>query len=275
VDAPHRNYDPVFKEALSLFKDKALDFLGLTDIAPITEPLRTESVEIEIKNAFSDLTFGTQDGLGLHLESEVDLSKDDMLRFGGYNLWLSRTYKREFITVIFLKNPSITTEVRTRQVHFMPTIVQCSNIDADEMLYGLQNDIANGKSINELKLVYLPLFRSIKFNPTELFEESTKLIKELQVDDDRKKKIYALSIVLAGKVVDAAALEAAKEEVLKMGNVIIEVVENWGKERQMEETARKMLTDNFKLSDIIKYTDIDIDRLDEIRKSMNMESLFA
>ena len=275
MDAPHRNYDPVFKEALSLFKDKALDFLGLTDIAPITEPLRTESVEIEIKNAFSDLTFGTQDGLGLHLESEVDLSKDDMLRFGGYNLWLSRTYKREFITVIFLKNPSITTEVRTRQVHFMPTIVQCSNIDADEMLYGLQNDIANGKSINELKLVYLPLFRSIKFNPTELFEESTKLIKELQVDDDRKKKIYALSIVLAGKVVDAAALEAAKEEVLKMGNVIIEVVENWGKERQMEETARKMLTDNFKLSDIIKYTDIDIDRLDEIRKSMNMESLFA
>ena len=40
----HKNYDYVFKEALSLYKDKALDFLGLTNIAPITEPLRTETV---------------------------------------------------------------------------------------------------------------------------------------------------------------------------------------------------------------------------------------
>ena len=58
----HQNYDPVFKEAMSLYKDKALDFLGLTDIAPITEPLQTESVEIEIKVAFRDWTFSTQDG---------------------------------------------------------------------------------------------------------------------------------------------------------------------------------------------------------------------
>ena len=55
-------------------------------------------------------------------------------------------------------------------------------------------------------MVYLPLFRSIKFSPTELFKESASIIKSLQIDDNHKRKIYALSIVLAGKIVDKATL---------------------------------------------------------------------
>jgi len=62
VNIPHRNYDYVFKEALVLFKDKTLDFLGLTDIAPIGDSLSTESVGIEINWEFKDLVFATQDG---------------------------------------------------------------------------------------------------------------------------------------------------------------------------------------------------------------------
>jgi len=271
----HQNYDAVFKEALVLYKDKALDFLGLMGIAPITEPLRTESVEIEVKIAFRDLTFGLSDGRGANFENEVDLSNEDMIRFGGYNLWLSRAYNREFITVIFVKNPTKIRELRTEQMHFKPIIVQCSEIDADAMLSDLQRDIAAGKPVNELKLVYLPLFRSINFNPTELFQESTKLINELQVDDGSKMKIYALSIVLAGKVVDAAILEAARKVVSLMGNVIIEVFENYGKELKQEEIARKMLIDNFKPSDIIKYTGIDVDRLSELHDIVRKESILA
>ena len=140
----HQNYDSVFKEAMVLFKNKALDFLGLTDIPSITEPLRTESVEIEIKIAFRDLVFGTNDDRGINFENEVDLSDDDMARFGGYNLWLKRAYKREFITVIFVKNPTKIKELRTEQITFTPVIVQCSEIDADEMLNSLQKDIAEG-----------------------------------------------------------------------------------------------------------------------------------
>ena len=281
MNIPHQNYDLVFKEAMVLFKDKALDFLGLTGIAPITEPLRTESVEIEVKIEFRDLTFGTEDGRGVHFEEEVDLSNDDMLRFNGYNSWLSRAYKREFITVVFVKNPTTVTELRTEQVHFKPIIVQCSKVDADAMLDELQKDITDGKSINELKLVYLPLFKSVKFSPTELFKESTKLIKDLQVDDGYKRKMYALSIVLAGKVVDKSALEAAKEEVLKMGNVIIEVFEKHGEERgmiigavrQQEEIACKMLYKGFKLSEINELTGVDLNRLNEIRKTLRLEAV--
>ena len=180
MEIPHQNYDPVFKEAMTLYQDKALDFLGLTGIAPITEPLRTESVEIEIKIEFRDLTFGTQDGRGLHFENEVDLSADDLLRFGSYNIGLSRVYKREFLTVIFVKNPTQLKELRTAQLLFEPIIVQCSNFDADAILDRLEKDIAAGVPVNELELVYLPLFQSTKFSPTEIFKESTRLIGELQ-----------------------------------------------------------------------------------------------
>ena len=277
----HQNYDPVFKEAMVLFKDKALDFLGLTGIAPITEPLRTESVEIEIKVAFRDLTFGLDDGRGANFENEVDLSNDDMLRFSGYNSWLSRAYKREFITVIFVKNPTKITELRTEQMHFKPIIVQCSDIDADAMLNDLQKDISAGRPINELKLVYLPLFHSVNLNPNDLFKESAKLIKELQIDDEQKRKIYALSVVLASKVVDKSTIEAVLEEVKKMGNVILEIAESMGEkrgivigaERREEEIARNMLSKGFKLSDILETTGIDVDKLSEMRDSLRVKTV--
>ena len=41
----------------------------------------------------------------------------------------------------------------------------------------------------------------------------------------------------------------------------------------MEETARKMLADNFKLSNIIKYTGIDVDRISKLRDTVRQESL--
>ena len=269
----HKNYDYVFKEALSIYKDKVLDFLGLTNIAPITEPLRTETVEIEIKSEFRDLTFATTDGRGLHLEEEIDLSLDDLKRFGSYNLGLSRAYNREFMTVIFVKNPTTLTELSTEQLIFKPIVVQCSTIDADVMLAKLKQDVDDGKPINELELVYLPLFNSIKFSPTELFLESTGLIKNLQTDDDSKRKLYALSAVLASKVVDRATIEELFEEVKMMGNVILEVAEEFGAKRQQEETVKKMLLKDCKLSDIIEFTGIDVDRLSEIREDLRAKAI--
>ena len=271
----HKNYDYVFKEALSIYKNKALDFLGLTGIAPIIEPLRTETVEIEIKSEFRDLTFSTADGRGLHLEEEIDLSLDDLKRFVSYNAGLSRAYNREFMTVIFVKNPSLLTELNTDQLTFKPIVVQCSTIDADAMLAKLKKDIPDGKPINELELVYLPLFNSTKFSPTELFLESTELIKNLQANDDSKRKLYALSSVLVGKIVDESVIKKILKEVDMEGNVIFkaleEIGEERGAERRQEEIAVKMLLKGSKLSDIIEFTGVDLDRLEELRNSLHEE----
>jgi hypothetical protein len=228
MESIHNNYDAVFKDALTLFKDKTLDFLGLHGIAPITEPLPTEAVQVEVQAEFLDLLFGTQDNRGLHLEEEVDLSLDDMYRFGGYHIKYSRTYKREFITVIFVKNPTSITEIRSPQFTFTPIIVQCSQIDADEVLAGLRSAITEGQPFNELELIYLPLFKSVQFTPTELFRESAKLVKDVRGEVNYKQKLGALLIALVHKVVDKAALNQFIEEVRGMGNVILELFKELG-----------------------------------------------
>ena len=273
MNIPHTNKDFVFKDALVLFKDKTLDFLGLTDIAPLGESLRTETVDVEVTWEFQDLAFATQDGRGVHFEEEDDLSKDDVLRFAGYNISLSRVHKRVFDTVIFVKKPTTQMEIKTNQLHFAPIIVQCSKIDADTMLNRLKKDIAAGKPINELEVIYLPLFRSVKSSPSELFLESTKLIHAMKVDDSHKEKIYALLITLMGKEIEQSYLEAVAKEVAKMSNVIIEYFEELGAERREEEIARKMLAKGMDALDIIDITGLSTERIRRIRESIRDEAV--
>jgi len=284
VEIPHRNYDLGFKEAMTVFKDKALDFFGIDNIGIITESLATESVAVEIKAQFRDLVFATSEGMGLHLEEEIVLSEDDLWRFLDYNVSLYRIHKRVFDTVIFVKEPTALTGIDLNRLVFKPIIVQCADIDADAMLDELKRDIENGEPVNELKLVYLPLFRG-KLDSTDLFLESTRLIRNMKVDDQLKQKTLSLAILIAGKVVDPDALNQIYEEVKLMGtgNVILDFAEAYGEKRgiergiehNMESTARKMLSDNFDTLDIIKYTGIDAERLEELRDTMNGELIQA
>ena len=50
--------------------------------------------------------------------------------------------------------------------------------------------------------------------------------------------------------------------------VLEEIGEERGAERRQEEIAIKMLNEGVKLSDIIKFTGVDVDRLDELRESL-------
>ena len=279
MNIPHTNYDLGFKEAITLFKDKALDFFGINELASITEPLATETVQVEIKSLFRDLVFATQAGKGLHFEEEVHLSENDLWRFLDYNVSLYQIHKRVFDTVIFVKEPTKLTGINLERLVFKPIIVQCSEIDADVMLDELKKDIDEGKPVNELKLVYLPLFRSIKLNPTELFKESTKLIRSLNIENQPKQKALSLAILISGKVVDPEVLRQIYKEVKLMstGNVILDVAEEYGEkrgiERHKEETARKMLYDGLDVLDIIRYTGIDAERLSQLRESVRSEAV--
>jgi len=275
LNIPHTNADLVFKESMTIFKGKVLDFLGLTTLAPITEHLGTESVQIEVVWEFKDLAFGTQDGRGIHFEEEIDLSLDDLYRCVGYNSGLSRVHKREFVTVIFVKNPTKLTGIKTEQMDFMPIIIQCSQIDADAMLAKLKADIAAGTPINELEAIYLPLFHSKNLTPTGLFAESVDLIKSMQADDNHKRKTLALLITLAGKVVDREQLDALAKEVMTMGNVFIEYFEERGEKRNQEETAKRMLAKNMDILDIIEVTGLSTERIRELRESLTKERVFA
>ncbi len=102
-----------------------------------------------------------------------------MYRFAGYHVKRSRSYKMEFITVIFVKEPTEIRKIKTRQFTFKPIIVQCSRIDADAALNRLRKAVSEGTAFNELELIYLPLFKSVKYTPTELFRESARLVRDM------------------------------------------------------------------------------------------------
>ena len=268
----HMNYDTVFKEALTLFKDKTLDFLGLENLAPIDEPLKTENSEINIVSEFADLTFSLKDGKGAHFEEEVDLSEADMLRIAGYHIWLGREYKRTFVTVIFVKEPVKIKSYSDGQLSFTPIIVDCSNINADAVLEKLKREISENKQINELEIIYLPLFASKRYSPTELFKESSAIISGLPVDGNKKLKLFSLLVTLVGKVVNKKELDRFWEEVKIMGNAILEYAEERGIqlgeergiERKAEESAVKMVAKGYDIQEILEITGVSPERLQEI-----------
>ena len=207
IDDVHANYDSVFKDAVSIYKDKALDFFELPGDMKTGEPLRTEKKEIRVDTEFSDLTFRLSDGRGLHLEEEVDLSMDDLMRFGGYHMDLARHYKCEFVTVIFVKNEPKHTKLDMGMLKFEPHVVDCSGRDADKTLEALKEKLRNGEPINELEAIYLPLFKSSKYKPEYLLHESIMLIRQMkEIDEDQKLKMIALALVVSNKVVSKAEL---------------------------------------------------------------------
>ena len=144
------------------------------------------------------------------------------------------------------------------------------------MLAKLKADINSGQAINELEAIYLPLFSSKTLSPTELFLESAEIVKVMQASEERKHKVLSLLITLSGKIVDHDKILELIEEVRKMGNVIIEVFEEIGRESgrklEKEAMAKKMLDDNCDILDIIKYTELSPERLREIRDSVKAEA---
>lgn len=285
MDIPSHSLDNVFKESLSLFKDKTLDFLGLTGIAPITEHLGAESVQIDVTWELNDLVFATQDGRGLLLEEESNLSKDDLFRFIGYNVSMRRAHKREFLTVVFVKNPTNITTIESEQLNFAPIIVQCSKIDADEILAELRQAVDNGQPINELSAIYLPLFHSTQLSPTELFVKSASVIRAMDASDSHKQKVLALLITLAGNIVDKVALDALAEEVILMGNKFIEYFEERGEKRgekrgveQGELRGREIIAKNLirmghETGTIAEATGFSPELIDSLRSSMQVEAV--
>lgn len=98
VDMAYQNYDLVIKEALTLFEDKDLDFLGIKT-AKIVRAEPTELYKIETQHNFVDLLFLLEDGSLLHLEEEISVSETDLIRFAKTDLMLYDKKRTKIITV--------------------------------------------------------------------------------------------------------------------------------------------------------------------------------
>ena len=232
ADQIYDNYDSVFKDAMLLFKDKALDFYGLDGALQITEPLKTEAKEIVVTTEFSDLNFMLNNGIGLHTEEETSVSFDDLMRFCGYNVHLARSYKTEFITVILTNIAPSVSSINHSCLMFHPIIVNLGTRDADSTIQRLRRQISDKTPINELEIVYLSLYHSTNLQPVEILKQCAELISQVDASDDHKRKLAALTLVASNKVVAKEDLERIWEDVKNMTKLkILEVAEEQGEIR--------------------------------------------
>lgn len=122
----------------------------------------------------------------------------------------------------------------------------------------------------------MPLFRGT-LDANGLFLESAKLICGMKAESSLKQKVFALAILIAGKVVDHDILNRVYGEVKLMysDNVILQVAENHGGERRAEDIAKKMLAKNMDVLDVIEVTGLNTERIREIRESVSKEAVLA
>ncbi|MCL1997246.1 MAG: hypothetical protein FWG65_00585, partial [Turicibacter sp.] len=200
----------------------------------ITQILATEFTETATKKAFADLAFLLSILKGVHFEMEVDLSLDDLLRFAGYNIELTRKHKVPFLTVIITLNKPKITEYVSDTISFKPIIVCLKDRDGDAAFADMAEKLEQGEPINELELVYLPLYGS-KSGKTiyELLSSAIKLTAKIPQSPAKVDKLRSLLILQMGKFVNDEEFFRVLEEnsMILENNAAVRVLERRGMER--------------------------------------------
>jgi len=270
----HHNQDKVLKESLSLFKGGSLEFLDTELAGEVSEVLSTEITETKTKKAYADNAFKLSNNEGINNEWEADISKDDLMRFCSYNVDLSRQHGIPFTTVIITtKNPTITS-YKNPSLTFTPKIINLKDRDADKVLAKIDKKLKAGvqKSINELEIVYLPLYGSKSGKTTsQLLDTAIKLVPKVVEDDKQKRnKLHDLLILLAGSFVTDTELNTILEANMRIleDSPAVRVLEDRGVRKGIEQTARNMLLDGDDFSKISRITGLDVDRIAELQNEL-------
>jgi hypothetical protein len=198
-DVTAHNYDFVFKDSFSLFKNDIGDFLKV-ELPGIDSYLETEFSEIETNAERMDLNFKLEDGSILHLEEEIEVSVDDLIRFASYDLKLYNRYRDRIRTIILcIKGyPAAEAAFNAGSLGYNTTVVNMSDKDGKEKLKELREKIEKGEEINYLELIFLPLMSSDQ-DMVKRVKETIELEDKLDADQKFKNNLAALTIVLCDK----------------------------------------------------------------------------
>ena len=281
VDTLH-NQDKVFKESFTLFKGGSLDFLDKELTGEVTDILSTEITETTTKKSYSDNALKLSTNIGIHNEWESQVSEGDLIRFGSYNLDLSRMHKIPFTTVIITaKKPSVA-QYDNPTVSVKPKIICLKDRDADIVLSEIDRKLKTGEHerINALEVIYLPLYGSkSKKTTAELLDNAIKLAPKVAWGDRSKQhKLQDLLILLAGSFVSDEELNRILEDNMRIleDSPAVRVLEDRGVRKGVqqgiaqgiEQTATNMLRRGRSYHEISEDTGLTADRIEELEKEL-------
>ncbi|MCL2610611.1 MAG: hypothetical protein FWE02_02925 [Defluviitaleaceae bacterium] len=267
VDTYHSE-DKVFKESFSIFKGKSLDFLDNEMTGNIIEVLTNEYTETKTKKQFTDLIFKISESKGRHHEWQHEITLDDLKRFLSYNADLSREYKElDFETIVITNKVPKVTQYINSSVIFKPRIIVLSERNGDEVIARITRQIENGEPINELELIYLPMYSSPSGkSKKDLLGASLKLSHEAIQDTGTRKKTQDLLILLVSKYLSDEELKKVWEDNMTIleDNAAVRVFGEMGREQKAKETAILMLQKGFDRSTISEIIKKPLEWIEEI-----------
>ena len=271
VDKFHSE-DKVFKESFAIFKGKSLDFLDSEMTGNIIEVLMNEHTETITKKQFTDLVFKVSETKGRHHEWQHEINLDDLKRFLSYNTDLSRKYKElDFETIVITNKAPKVTQYINSSVTFKPRVIVLSERNSDETIEKITKQIEIGEPINELELIYLPMYNSPSGkSKVDLLSTSLKLSHKAIQDIEIRKKIQDLLILLVAKYLSDEEFKKVLEDnmVILEDNAAVRVLGKMGEERGIEqekkETAILMLQKGFDKSTISEIIKKPLEWIEEI-----------
>ncbi len=232
-DITAHNYDFVFKDSFNLFKNNIADFL-MMELPGIVSYLETEFTEVKTNTERMDLNFILEDGSILHLEEEIEISVNDLIRFASYDLKLYNRYRDKIRTIILcIKGyPALEAGFNCSSLSYNTTVVNMSDKDGKKKLKELKEKIENKEQINYLDLIFLPLMNSDK-KMVKRVKKTIELEEKLDVEQNLRNKIVALTIVLCDKFLNNKDMSELWEE-YKMVKFFKYVEEQGKKEGKLE-----------------------------------------
>jgi hypothetical protein len=259
------NYDFVFKDSFSLFKNDIGDFLKV-ELPGIDSYLETEFAEIKTSAERMDLNFKLEDGSILHLEEEIEVSVDDLIRFASYDLKLYNRYRDRIRTIILcIKGyPAAEAAFNAGSLGYNTTVVNMSDKDGKEKMKELREKIEKGEEINYLELIFLPLMNSDQ-DMAKRVKETIELEDKLDADQKFKNNLAALTIVLCDKFLSSEnMIELWRDrKMVKFFKYVEEQGKKQGKDEGKQEEARMLMIRQIKA----KFGDPDNEIIDLINKS--------
>jgi hypothetical protein len=195
----HDNYDVVLKDAIAAYKDKSLDFLGIN--SKVTELLNTENVEVEIHKTYNDLALRLDTNTGTGMEWEADISSADLLRFAAYNVALTRKFGIPFDAIIITKKEPSKKSYIGPAMQFKPKIINLTKRSGKAALNKIRKNLAAGEVINELEIVFLPLYNHPKMTYEEIYRTIIELLPSITQDKHEQDRLLALSVLIANKFI--------------------------------------------------------------------------
>ena len=247
----HPNYDTVLKEALQLYEGKTLDFLHLYGLGKIEYSLNTEQTETIVRKSYKDLLFKLSDNTGLHIEMESHVSQNDMLRFCMYNTEATLKFGIPIKTVILTNKKQAASNYRGPSIIFQPVIINLGEQDGEKVLAKIKKQIKENKKINELELIFLPLYNKYK-STVELLKKTIPLISEVKENINERQKIFLLMILASNKFLTKDELEQVWEA-NKMGIediTFFQILEEKAIEKGMKKGMEKGLEKGLELTAI-------------------------